>query len=66
LKYADSILKTLATAGAIVISTILGHYYLNGPLNVVVVIGGLVTIVSISNYMLDSSPIANNLLSKGP
>ena len=62
LKYADSILKTLATAGAIVLSTWLGHYFLNGPMNLIVVIGGLVTIISISNYMLDSAASA----SKGP
>eukprot|EP01038_Epipyxis_sp_PR26KG_P005010 gene5010-6996_t len=55
LKYADSILKTIATAGAIVISTILGHYFLNGPLNVIVAIGGMVTILSICNYTFDSS-----------
>jgi hypothetical protein len=30
LKYADAILKTLASAGAIVIATLLGHYFLSG------------------------------------
>ena len=30
LKYADAILKTLATAGSIVISTICGHFLLQG------------------------------------
>lgn len=53
LKYADSILKTLATAGAIVISTLLGHYLLQGPMDLVVVIGGLVAIIAITNYMFD-------------
>lgn len=53
LKYADSILKTLAAAGAIVLSTVLGHYLLNGPLDMIVSIGGLVTIIAIANYTLD-------------
>lgn len=53
LKYADSILKTLAAAGAIVLSTVLGHYLLNGPLDMIVSIGGFVTIIAIANYTLD-------------
>lgn len=56
LKYADSILKTLAAAGAIVISTILGHVFLDGPLDVSVIIGALATTISILNYTLDSTP----------
>lgn len=56
LKYADSILKTLAAAGAIVLSTILGHYLLNGPLDLIVCIGAMTTIIAIANYTLDSTP----------
>ena len=56
LKYADSILKTLAAAGAIVLSTILGHIFLNGPLDTTICIGSLATILSIANYTLDSTP----------
>lgn len=55
LKYADSILKTLAAAGAIVLSTILGHYLLDGPLDMIVSIGGLVSIIAIANYTLDKA-----------
>jgi solute carrier family 35 (UDP-sugar transporter), member A1/2/3 len=55
LKYADSILKTLAAAGAIVLSTVLGHYLLNGPLDMIVSIGALVSIIAIANYTLDKS-----------
>lgn len=55
LKYADSILKTLAAAGAIVLSTVLGHYFLDGPLDIVVSIGAMVTIVSIANYTFDTT-----------
>eukprot|EP00981_Chlorochromonas_danica_P014751 scaffold8739_cov173-Ochromonas_danica.AAC.10 len=57
LKYADSILKTLAAAGAIVLSTVLGHYLLGGPLDVVVSIGAIVTIISIANYTLDATVV---------
>ena len=56
LKYADSILKTLAAAGAIVLSTILGHIFLNGPLDYAVVIGALATIIAIADYTYDSTP----------
>jgi UDP-sugar transporter A1/2/3 len=61
LKYADSILKTLAAAGAIVLSTILGHMFLNGPLDTSVIIGALATIISIANYTLDSTPAATSV-----
>lgn len=55
LKYADAILKTLAAAGAIVLSTVLGHYFLDGPLDMVIAIGSCVAIISIANYTLDTS-----------
>lgn len=60
LKYADSILKTLAAAGAIVLSTVLGHFFLNGPLNMIVAIGGMATIIAIANYTLDSTPMISS------
>lgn len=55
LKYADSILKTLAAAGAIVLATVLGHYLLGGPLDLVVSMGAAVTIVAIANYAFDTT-----------
>lgn len=55
LKYADAILKTLAAAGAIVMSTVLGHYFLDGPLDLVIAIGSCVAILAIANYTLDTS-----------
>lgn len=55
LKYADSILKTLAAAGAICMSTVLGHYFLEGPLDLVIAIGALVVILSIANYTFDAT-----------
>lgn len=55
LKYADAILKTLATAGSIVISTVFGHFLLNGPLDMIMVIGGLTVIIAIFNYTMDTT-----------
>lgn len=56
LKHADSILKVLAQAGAIVISTGLGFLLQGEPLDAFVAIGCLVAILSIMNYSLDSTP----------
>ena len=66
LKYADSIMKTLAAAGAILLSTVLGHVFLDGPLDVVVCIGGLCTIIAIANYTLDNTPVSAIVSSKPP
>ena len=59
LKYADAILKTLAAAGAIVLATVLGHYFLDGPLDLVIAIGSCVAILSIANYTLDTTNNSN-------
>lgn len=56
LKYADAILKTLATSGAIVLSTLLGHFLLGGTMDIFVVIGCISTMLAIFNYTFDSSP----------
>ena len=56
LKYADSILKTLSTAGAIVVSTVLGHFFLESPLNYIMVLGATCVIFAIFNYTLDATP----------
>jgi solute carrier family 35 (UDP-sugar transporter), member A1/2/3 len=53
LKYADSILKTLATAGAIIVTTFLGYLLLNGPFSYEVILGSLVTVIAIINYTKD-------------
>ena len=55
LKYADSILKTMAAAGAIVLSTVLGHVWMDGPFGLIVCIGAVTTIISIMNYSWDST-----------
>jgi len=54
LKYADAVLKTLATAGSIVLSAVLGHLLLGGVLDIFVGLGSLATILAIFNYTLDS------------
>ena len=50
LKYADSVMKTLATAGAIVLATLLGSLLLGDYLDIFVVIGCSCTILAIVNY----------------
>ncbi len=56
LKYADSILKTLATSGSIVLSAVLGYFLMGGTLDIFVSIGCICTILAISNYTWDSTP----------
>jgi solute carrier family 35 (UDP-sugar transporter), member A1/2/3 len=56
LKYADAILKTLSTAGAIVVSTVLGHFMLGSPLNYIMALGASCVIFAIFNYTLDATP----------
>ena len=56
IKHGDSILKTLATTGAIVLSATLDHYLLGGPLTSIMCIAGVQVILSICNYTFDASP----------
>jgi solute carrier family 35 (UDP-sugar transporter), member A1/2/3 len=56
IKYGDSILKTLATTGAIVLSSILDHWWLHGPLTPPMVLAGCQVIVAICNYTFDTTP----------
>ena len=55
IKYGDSILKTLATTGAIVLTGVLDHLFLGGPLTPSMVIAGLQVIISICNYTFDAT-----------
>lgn len=57
IKYGDSILKTLATTGAIVLSSALDHFLLGGPLTAIMCIAGVQVIISICNYTFDTSPV---------
>lgn len=55
LKYADAVLKTLATAGSIVLSALFGYLLLGGVLDTFVMLGAATTILAIVNYTLDPS-----------
>lgn len=57
IKYGDSILKTLATTGAIILSSLLDHYLLFGPLTFVMVLGGINVVIAICNYTFDATPV---------
>lgn len=57
IKYGDSILKTLATTGAIILSSVLDHYLLGGPLTPVMMIAGVQVILAICNYTFDATPV---------
>jgi len=56
IKYGDSILKTLATTGSIVLSSLLDHIWLGGPLTPSMMIAGMQVIIAIINYTFDTSP----------
>lgn len=57
IKYGDSILKTLATTGAIILSSLLDHYLLGGPLTASMMIAAVQVIIAICNYTFDATPV---------
>ena len=61
IKHGDSILKTLATTGAIVLSSFLDYYLLSGPLTFVMVLGGINVVLAICSYSFDATPKAKAL-----
>eukprot|EP00547_Thalassionema_nitzschioides_P001462 CAMPEP_0194205508 /NCGR_PEP_ID=MMETSP0156-20130528/4753_1 /TAXON_ID=33649 /ORGANISM="Thalassionema nitzschioides, Strain L26-B" /LENGTH=252 /DNA_ID=CAMNT_0038931795 /DNA_START=463 /DNA_END=1221 /DNA_ORIENTATION=+ len=56
IKHGDSILKTLATTGAIIISSLLDYLFLGGPLTPVMCIAGSQVVIAICNYTFDATP----------
>jgi len=56
IKHGDAILKTLATAGAIVISSVFDYLILDGALTAVMILAGGVVIFAIIDYTFDPSP----------
>lgn len=56
IKYGDSILKTLATTGSIILSSILDHLLMDGPLTPTMVLAGGIVITAIFDYSFDPSP----------
>eukprot|EP00980_Cylindrotheca_fusiformis_P010325 scaffold2299_cov131-Cylindrotheca_fusiformis.AAC.12 len=59
IKYGDSILKTLATTGAIILSSVLDHLLLGGPLTPSMMIAGVQVILAICNYTFDATITAS-------
>eukprot|EP00558_Chaetoceros_sp_UNC1202_P002977 CAMPEP_0197234280 /NCGR_PEP_ID=MMETSP1429-20130617/2060_1 /TAXON_ID=49237 /ORGANISM="Chaetoceros sp., Strain UNC1202" /LENGTH=387 /DNA_ID=CAMNT_0042692645 /DNA_START=83 /DNA_END=1246 /DNA_ORIENTATION=+ len=58
IKYGDAILKTLATTGAIVLSSILDHVWLQGPLTASMALAGCVVVTAIFDYSFDATPLS--------
>lgn len=56
IKYGDSMLKTLATTGAIVLSSLLDHIWLGGPLTAIMKLAGCIVVLSIFDYSFDPTP----------
>ncbi len=56
IKYGDAILKTLATTGAIVLSSLLDHIWLGGPMSPSMVLAGCIVVLAIFDYSFDPSP----------
>ena len=56
IKYTDSIMKTIATTGSIVLTTTANAAFLEGPFTLPVWAGGLVVIVSVFNYNDQGDP----------
>jgi UDP-sugar transporter A1/2/3 len=50
IKYTDSIMKTIATTGSVVLTTLLNAAFLQGPFGVPIWSGALIVIVSVFNY----------------
>jgi len=50
IKYTDSIMKTIATTGSIVLTTVLNAAFLNGPFTLAIWSGALIVVVSVFNY----------------
>lgn len=61
IKYGDAILKTLATTGAIILSSVLDHMFLSGPLDTKMVLSGCIVITSIFNYSFDATPQSQSI-----
>ena len=53
LKYADAVLKCFATSVSIMITSVVGYYYLDNIIDVFVGLGMLTTVIAICNYTLD-------------
>uniref|UniRef100_A0A7S2JMY7 UDP-galactose transporter n=1 Tax=Haptolina brevifila TaxID=156173 RepID=A0A7S2JMY7_9EUKA len=59
IKHTDSIMKTIATTGAIVLTTILNAAFLNGPFTLPIWTGALIVVISVFNYNDRGDPEAS-------
>ena len=57
-QHADAVVKTLATAGAIVLSTLLEAWLFGAAIGPTVAAGSAVVIISICSYTFDATPAA--------
>lgn len=62
IKHGDSILKTLATTGSIILSSILDHLLMDGPLTPTMILAGAIVVVAIFDYSFDPTPSSNMVL----
>mmetsp|Transcript_18962 Transcript_18962/g.34231 ORF Transcript_18962/g.34231 Transcript_18962/m.34231 type:complete len:363 (+) Transcript_18962:112-1200(+) len=55
-KYTDSITKSIAVSGSIVLSSCFGYVFLDGPMTLPMVVGCIATIVATQSYSFDIDP----------
>ena len=58
LKYADAVLKCLATSCAIIVTSVVGYFFFNSVIDIYVAIGMITVIIAgaVFNYTLDATP----------
>ena len=56
LKYADAVLKCLATSCAIIVTSVVGYFFFGSVIDVFVSIGMVTVIIAVFNYTLDATP----------
>jgi hypothetical protein len=68
-KHTDSIMKSIAVSGAIVLASVGGWFFLNGPMTLPMAVGSCVAIIASQNYTFDTSgasePVAMESTKKG-
>ena len=53
-KYSDSIMKSIAVSGAIVLSGVGGYLFLDGPMTLPMALGSVAAIIATQNYTFDT------------
>lgn len=57
-KYSDSIMKSIAVSGAIVLSGVGGFFFLDGPMTLPMALGSVAAILATQNYTFDTESSA--------